>query len=115
MPDGVPPRPWTRLTQVHGARVVTVTRPGEHAGAEADAAVTAVPGCALLVRTADFERQARLPDFAARGRIWAESGRHTALMKQLAGARGDAGRRELLEQHRIWGRLAEAAVPTKCW
>jgi hypothetical protein len=33
--------------------VVTVTRPGEHAGAPADAAVTAVPGCVLAVRTAD--------------------------------------------------------------
>lgn len=30
-----------------------VTRPGEHAGADADAAVTAVPGCVLAVRTAD--------------------------------------------------------------
>jgi YfiH family protein len=38
---------------VHGARVVTVTRPGEHAGIEADAAVTAVAGCRLAVRTAD--------------------------------------------------------------
>jgi copper oxidase (laccase) domain-containing protein len=33
--------------------VVTVTAPGEHAGADADAAVTAVPGCTLAVRTAD--------------------------------------------------------------
>jgi copper oxidase (laccase) domain-containing protein len=30
-----------------------VTAPGEHAGAEADAAVTATRGCALAVRTAD--------------------------------------------------------------
>jgi polyphenol oxidase len=41
------------LRQVHGARVVVVDRPGEHAGAEADAAVTAVPGCTLVVRSAD--------------------------------------------------------------
>ena len=46
-------RPWSWLRQVHGARIVTVTHPGEHAGAEADAAVTAAPGCALVVRTAD--------------------------------------------------------------
>ena len=46
-------RPWTWLRQVHGARVVTVTRPGEHAGVEADAAVTEVPGAALAVHTAD--------------------------------------------------------------
>jgi copper oxidase (laccase) domain-containing protein len=33
--------------------VVVVERPGQHAGAEADAAVTTTPGCALVVRTAD--------------------------------------------------------------
>jgi copper oxidase (laccase) domain-containing protein len=38
---------------VHGAEVVVVTEPGEHAGVEADAAVTIVPGCPLVVRTAD--------------------------------------------------------------
>jgi polyphenol oxidase len=38
---------------VHGATVVVVTEPGEHAGASADAAVTAAPGCTLVVRTAD--------------------------------------------------------------
>jgi len=45
--------PWTWLRQVHGADVVTVTEPGEHAGATADAAVTAAPGAALAVHTAD--------------------------------------------------------------
>lgn len=45
--------PWSWLTQVHGADVVTVTEPGEHAGARADAAVTAVPGAAIAVTTAD--------------------------------------------------------------
>jgi len=45
--------PWTWLHQVHGARVVRVTRPGEHAGAEADAALTTEPGAALAVLTAD--------------------------------------------------------------
>jgi YfiH family protein len=33
--------------------VVTVTEPGEHAGVDADAAVTERPGCALVVRSAD--------------------------------------------------------------
>lgn len=33
--------------------MVVVTHPGEHAGADADAAVTASPGCVLAVRTAD--------------------------------------------------------------
>jgi YfiH family protein len=47
------PQPWTWLRQVHGDRVVVVSHPGEHAGVEADAAVTAAPGCTLAVRTAD--------------------------------------------------------------
>ena len=47
------PQPWTWLHQVHGPDVVTVTRPGQHAGVDADAAVTATPGCAVAVRTAD--------------------------------------------------------------
>jgi YfiH family protein len=50
---GVPDRPWTWLDQRHGADVVEVTRAGEHAGTPADAAVTAAPGVALVVRTAD--------------------------------------------------------------
>jgi YfiH family protein len=43
----------TWLRQVHGATVVEVTEPGEHAGAEADAAFTRRRGCTLAVRTAD--------------------------------------------------------------
>ena len=49
----IAPHPWTWLRQVHGADVVVVTEPGEHAGAEADAAVTTVPGAVLAVQTAD--------------------------------------------------------------
>lgn len=45
--------PWTWLRQVHGPRVVVVDTPGQHVGAEADAAVTACPGAALAVQTAD--------------------------------------------------------------
>jgi YfiH family protein len=45
--------PWTWLRQVHGARVVRVAAPGDNAGAQADAAVTAEAGCALAVLTAD--------------------------------------------------------------
>jgi YfiH family protein len=52
--DGIAPHPtWTWLRQVHGAEVVTVRVPGEHAGAEADAAVTDAPGATLAVQTAD--------------------------------------------------------------
>lgn len=46
-------RPWTWLHQVHGGRVVVVDHPGHRAGEEADAAVTAAPGAALAVFTAD--------------------------------------------------------------
>lgn len=49
----VTPYPVTWLTQVHGSTVVAVDRPGAAAGAHADAAVTAVPGAALSVITAD--------------------------------------------------------------
>lgn len=45
--------PTTWLRQHHGSAVVVVTAPGEHSGAAADAAVTAVPGAALAVITAD--------------------------------------------------------------
>lgn len=51
--DAICPFPWTWLRQVHGNRVVTVTRPGEWAGEEADAAVTVVAGACLAVHTAD--------------------------------------------------------------
>ena len=49
----VAPVPWTWLRQVHGSRVVVVESAGEHAGTEADAAVTATPGCVLAVQVAD--------------------------------------------------------------
>lgn len=45
--------PWTWLHQVHGASVVVADRPGAHAGARADAAVTVVPGVPVAVHTAD--------------------------------------------------------------
>ncbi len=47
------PAPWTWLTQVHGATVVAVDRPGDGAGTEADAAVTSVIAAPLAVQTAD--------------------------------------------------------------
>lgn len=45
--------PWTWLRQAHDNTVVTVTLPGEHAGVQADGAVTDRPGAALAVHTAD--------------------------------------------------------------
>jgi protein O-GlcNAc transferase len=64
----------------------------------------------VLVRVAAFDELAKVPDFRTRGRIWAESGRHSALMKQLSAVADDADRHELLEQHRLWGREAERAA-----
>ena len=45
--------PWPWLRQVHGAEVVRVDGPGDAAGAQADAVVTAEAGCAIAVLTAD--------------------------------------------------------------
>src|SRR5688500_5186011 len=57
--------PWTWLRQVHGARVVTVDAPGQHAGAEADAAVTRLPGAAIAVHAADCAPIALVSDDSA--------------------------------------------------
>ena len=47
------PGEWTWLHQVHGATTVVVGSPGECAGDEADAAVSAVAGAVLGVQVAD--------------------------------------------------------------
>ena len=62
----------------------------------------------VLVRVCAFDELDRVGDFVTRGRAWANSGRHTALLKQLAQVKTLDDRYELLEQHRIWGRLMEA-------
>lgn len=46
-------RPWTWLKQVHGNRVVLVSSQRQHAGAEADGAVSSRNDVALSVLTAD--------------------------------------------------------------
>jgi len=61
----------------------------------------------ILIRVCDFEELERLGEFGAVGRLWAENGRHTALLKQLARVRTLEDRLELVEQHRIWGRQVE--------
>ena len=61
----------------------------------------------ILIRVCDFDRLDQIGDFRTLGRGWAASGRHTALLKQLARVKTDADRVELLEQHRIWGRSVE--------
>lgn len=56
------PRRWSWLHQVHGAMVVTVGRPGDQAGAEADAAVTGATDTLLAVHTADCAPVALVAD-----------------------------------------------------
>ncbi len=46
-------QPWTWLRQIHSARVLEVTHPGEHSGREADGSLTRSPACPLSVTTAD--------------------------------------------------------------
>ena len=62
----------------------------------------------VLQRVADYDRLERLGDFRRRGRMWAETGRHAPLMKQLSAVATDEDRLDLLEQHRIWARTVEA-------
>ncbi len=63
--SGLVDLPWTWLQQVHGRRVVLVERPGDHAGAEADAAVTTASGAVLAVHTADCAPVALVTDGGA--------------------------------------------------
>ena len=67
-------------------------------------------GTEVLIRVCAFDELDRLGSFRDVGRLWAESGRHTALLKQLARVRTPEDRSELLEQHRIWGRNTEAVA-----
>ena len=62
----------------------------------------------VLIRVCAFDELAKLGDFKTLGRGWATTGRHTALLKQLAQVRNLDDRYELLEQHRIWARMVEA-------
>jgi predicted O-linked N-acetylglucosamine transferase (SPINDLY family) len=65
----------------------------------------------VFVRVCDFDAQDVLGDFRSLGRAWALSGRHAALLKQLARmAPTEEDRLELVEQHRMWGRLVEKAA-----
>ena len=64
----------------------------------------------LMTRVADYDGLDGIGSFAQIGRTWAEAGRHTALFAHLARVSTLEDRNELIEQHRIWGRKAEAAA-----
>lgn len=57
----------------------------------------------IFTRVADYDGVAKLGTFAELGRILVKSGHHTALLSQLPRVRTDDDRRELLNQHRMWG------------
>lgn len=61
----------------------------------------------VFIRVCAFDEMNLMGDMTMLGRKWAESGKHTALLKLLAQVREPQDRYELLEQHRTWGRLTE--------
>lgn len=61
----------------------------------------------VLTRVCAYDQFGPLGDFKTLGRSWAESDRHTALLKQLSRVRSHEDKVELVEQHRIWGRIVE--------
>lgn len=64
----------------------------------------------IFGRVCDHDSVDAVGDFKILGRAWAGSGRHSALLKQMARVRSDDDRLELVEQHRIWGRDTVAAA-----
>lgn len=63
--------PWTSLHQVHGAQVVTVRAPGDHAGERADGAVTDRRDTPIAVHTADCAPVALVADEGVLGVVHA--------------------------------------------
>ncbi|WP_312163885.1 tetratricopeptide repeat protein [Phenylobacterium sp.] len=64
----------------------------------------------VLIRLGDYDSAAKLGSFSEVGRKWAGNGKHTALLGHLARITSDEDRLELVEMHRIWGRLVADAV-----
>ncbi|MBL8555521.1 MAG: tetratricopeptide repeat protein [Phenylobacterium sp.] len=62
----------------------------------------------VLGRACDFAALAQVGGFREMGRAFAQAGRHSALLEQIPRVASDADRLELVEQHRIWGRGAQA-------
>lgn len=62
----------------------------------------------ILVRMGRFDLVAQLGTFRDLGRQWASESLHDALHYHLARVETDEDRYEIVEQHRIWGRIEEA-------
>ncbi len=60
-----------------------------------------------LAHTAAADQLEGVADFAGLGRYWAMNGQHAALFSQLPLADTSERRRELLDQHRLWGRAIQ--------
>jgi predicted O-linked N-acetylglucosamine transferase (SPINDLY family) len=69
---------------------------------------TVGPALAVFLRAGAAEAAARRRPFTPTGRAFAARGDHRSLLHQLPRVQGDADRRELLAQHRAWGRKVEA-------
>lgn len=57
----------------------------------------------IAARSVDLAAIRTLGDFRQVGRLWAEAGFHTALLDHLARVESPQDRRELIDQHRLWG------------
>jgi len=66
------------------------------------------PALVVFLRLAAVDEAERRWPFAMIGRAFAARGEHRSLLYQIPRVRDDGDRRELLEQHRAWGRRAEA-------
>lgn len=67
----------------------------------------------LLTRLADFDALETLPGFDEMGRMFADTGKHTALMAHLSRVRTPQDRHSLVDMHRSWGGLVTRAVSTR--
>jgi len=68
---------------------------------------------AVVLRLGGADEADRRWPFAAVGRGFAARGDHRSLLYQLPRVRSDADRRELLGQHRTWGRAAETRAAAR--
>lgn len=64
----------------------------------------------VLSRVADFAGLDEVCDFRETGRLWADQGRHTALLSQLSRVKTPEDRDELIHQHRSWGEYVQERV-----
>lgn len=120
--------PWTQLDEVHGTRVVEVRTPGEHDGAEADAAVTRCTDAVLSVWVGDCAPVALVGDGVTAVAHAGWRGALDGILPATVAAMGDAPQAvlgpcahaccyefgaDLL--HRFVGRFGAAVAGTTTW